>query len=163
MLLVEKSGSGDGGILALSSSTSFHIVLSLSRFNRSSIADLSNADQSTSFSLSISLRSLSGTLTLTTVDICVCEMFTNCLQIKIAIQILAEMHNFAFEAAIYLAPLAVSSSYLDIATPPDAIYGNCTLTAIAMSQEESVFHPVSNRATSTIKEVGNPGNLNSQY
>jgi len=84
-------------------------------------------------------------------------MFTNCLQIKIAIQILAEMHIFAFEAAVYLAPLAVSTSYLDVATPPDVIYGNCTLTASAMSQEESVFHPVSNQATLTIKVVGNPG------
>lgn len=98
MLLVEKSGSGDGGILALRSSTSFHTALSLSRLKRSSIADLSNADQFTSFSLSISLLSLSGTLTLTTVDIYVCDMFTYRLQIKIAIQILAEMHIFTFES-----------------------------------------------------------------
>jgi len=44
MLLVEKSGSGDGGIFALMSSISFHNVLSLCRLKRSLIADLSNAD-----------------------------------------------------------------------------------------------------------------------
>jgi len=63
------------------------------------------------------------------------------------------------EAAVSLLPLAVSTTYLDVAASPNATLGSYTLTISATSQQPSIFYASSNQATLVIQENGEPSLL----
>jgi hypothetical protein len=58
------------------------------------------------------------------------------------------------DRVVYLAPLAMFTTCLEVTALPDARQGNYSLTVAAASQGPSVFYAVANRVTLVIQEVG---------
>jgi hypothetical protein len=60
------------------------------------------------------------------------------------------------EAAVSVLPMAVSTTYLDVAATPNATPGSYTLTISATSQQQSIFYASTSQATLVIQENGEP-------
>jgi hypothetical protein len=61
------------------------------------------------------------------------------------------------EAAVSPLPMAVSTTYLDVAASPNATPSSYTLTISATSQSPSIFYASTSQATLVIQENGEPG------
>jgi len=60
------------------------------------------------------------------------------------------------DRVFYLTPRAVSATYLEITSSPNATFGNYTLTVGAQSQGSSIFYAAAALVTVTIQENGQP-------
>jgi hypothetical protein len=60
------------------------------------------------------------------------------------------------DRVFYLTPRAVSATYLEITSSPNARFGNYTLTVGAQSQSSSIFYAAAALVTLTIQENGQP-------
>jgi hypothetical protein len=58
------------------------------------------------------------------------------------------------DRVVYLVPLAMFTTCLEVSAQPDARQGNYSLTVAAASQGPSVFYAVANQVTLIIQEVG---------
>jgi len=61
---------------------------------------------------------------------------------------------FFQDRVVYLAPLAIFTTCLEVTALPDARQGNYSLTVAAASQGPSIFYAVANRVTLIIQEEG---------